>query len=81
VIASLDHDTRRDLMAFYVSGKTRPAAVARTLKADHATLVYHTQILAKVGAVEAQGWDGPNQMFSASELGQMAFVKLTSDPE
>lgn len=68
-------------MAFYVSETTSTLAIAGRLKIDQPTLVYHTQVLVKVGAVEARGYLGHDPVYGATELGAMAYVNLTSSPE
>jgi DNA-binding transcriptional ArsR family regulator len=81
VIAALDHETRRDLMAFYVSETTSPAAIAQNLKVELPALAYHTQVLLKVGAIEAAGFLGTTRIYKATDAGQMAYVKVTGESD
>jgi hypothetical protein len=81
VIAALDHETRRDLMAFYVSEATSPAAVAQNLKVDFAQLAYHTRVLVDVGAIQPVAHLRPDWTYAATEVGHMAYVKVTGEAE
>jgi DNA-binding transcriptional ArsR family regulator len=81
IIAALDNPTRRDVMAFYVTATTSPVTIGDTLKLEHSTLAYHTQVLLEAGGITPAGYLGPNQCYSATEVGLMAYVKVTGDAE
>lgn len=79
VIAELDNPTRRDVMAFYVTATTSPATIGQTLKLELSTLAYHTHVLLGVGGIEAAGYVGPNRAYAATEVGLMAYAKVTQE--
>jgi hypothetical protein len=81
VTAALGHETRRNLMAFYVSEATSPAAIAQNLKVEYAALAYHTRVLIDIGAIQPVGRVQPNWTYAATEVGHMAYVKVTEEPE
>jgi hypothetical protein len=81
VVAALDHETRRNLMAFYVSEATSPAAITQNLTVEYAALAYHTRVLIDIGAIEPVGHVPPNWTYAATEVGHMAYLKVTEEPE
>jgi DNA-binding transcriptional ArsR family regulator len=81
VVAALDHELRRDLMAFYVSETTSPAAVAQNLKVELPSLAYHSQVLLDIGAIEAAGFQGSNRIYRATDAGRMAYVTVTGESD
>ena len=84
VIKSLDDETRREMMAFFVSETLAPSEIADTLKADYSRLHYHATVLNEIGAIEEISViPRPNgslkHVYAATELGHLAYAKLTGD--
>jgi hypothetical protein len=77
VIEALEHGTRRQLMAFYVSEATSPREIAEELKIELPAVAYHTQILLGADAIE----NAAHQTYAATEVGNMAYVKVTGEPD